>query len=235
MKPPTGFLSLHDTIYIVGGKMWGSGWCPISRLEDRQAHTVHVNGVEAVVLTGSLFNPQTEEVITIVAKACERGEITAVYRSIDGGAAGLNRDVWRRPHWQYYFAHGTIDDDLLFVDHNLRPNADGRTVRCTREIYLRQQDIDRLVKTLPTPQKNTAGAPKEHEWEDYRQKFQQLWQQNGDFRSEQNQVQGWNSQAAAARMLLDYIQPRCEENKEPHEKTVAEYIARWVKEIDSGA
>ena len=78
---------------------------------------------------------------------------------------------------------------------------------------------------------NKLGAPPEHDWDDYKQKFQQLWQEKGDFELPKDQVEGWNSQAAAARTLLDYIQTRVEAGKVPHEKTVENYISRWADKL----
>jgi hypothetical protein len=91
------------------------------------------------------------------------------------------------------------------------------------------------VRTIWPPrspaQQNKPGAPLEHDWDDYEQKFLQLWQEKGDFDLPQNQVEGWNSQAAAARTLLDYIQTRVEDGKVPHSKTVEGYISGWANKL----
>jgi hypothetical protein len=79
------------------------------------------------------------------------------------------------------------------------------------------------VRTIWPPRSHKLGAPLEHDWDDYKQKFLQLWQEKGDFKLPQNQVPGWNSQAAAAETLLDYIQTRPKYGKEPHPKTVEGY------------
>ena len=78
---------------------------------------------------------------------------------------------------------------------------------------------------------NKLGAPLEHDWDDYEQKFQQLWREKGDFELPQNQVEDWNSQAAAARTLLKYIQAHVEDGKEPHPKTVEGYISGWADRL----
>jgi hypothetical protein len=94
----------------------------------------------------------------------------------------------------------------------------------------------RAIWPLRSPaQQNKLGAPLEHDWDDYKQKFLQLWQEKGDFQLPQNQVAGWNSQAAAAKTLLNYIQARCKDGEEPHEKTVEGYISGWAKNLRAPA
>src|SRR6516225_6483157 len=89
------------------------------------------------------------------------------------------------------------------------------------EIHFRiDGDVRAIWPPRPTARQNKLGAPLKHDWDDYKQKFLQLWQEKGDFQLPQNQIAGWNSQAAAARMLLDYIQTRCGAGEEPHQKTV---------------
>lgn len=142
MEPPIGYVRLRDAIYAVGDKIFGSNWC------------VGVSAAER------LFDPKPERVIRLIAEWCEAGEIAAVYRSITG-VDDLDRSVWRRPHWRHYFADGTIDLDLPLVDENLRPNLDGYAARCTREVYLRRDDLDRLIAHLPQPKaEHTAAASK---------------------------------------------------------------------------
>jgi hypothetical protein len=98
--------------------------------------------------------------------------------------------------------------------------------------YRIAEDCDARALWPRSPaQQNKLGAPLEHDWDDYKQKFQQLWQEKGDFELPQNQVDGWNSQAAAARTLLDYIQTRPKDGEDPHSKTVEGYIAGWAKKL----
>ena len=96
----------------------------------------------------------------------------------------------------------------------------------------------RTIWPLRSPaQQNKLGAPLEHDWDDYKQKFMQLWQEKGDFLLPQNQVESWNSQAAPARTLLDYIQTRPKDQvrpkdgEDPHPKTVEGYIAGWAETL----
>lgn len=93
---------------------------------------------------GPPFNSEVERVIAQIAEWGEAGEVAAVYRSITG-FDDLERKDWRRPDWQYYFADGTIYRDLS-----------------PREMYLRHQDLVRLVKALPklrhTPTKKSSRA-----------------------------------------------------------------------------
>ena len=145
MEPPIGFIRLRDAVYAVGDKVFEPGWCASAwpRTGDLPAPIV--------------FGPKTERVIRMVAERCEAAEIAAVYRSITG-VDDLDRSVWRQPHWRRYFADGVIELDLPLVDGNLRPNnPNGHTARCAREIYLRRDDLDRLVATLSKPR---SPAPK---------------------------------------------------------------------------
>jgi hypothetical protein len=87
-------------------------------------------------------------------------------------------------------------------------------------------DVRAIWPRRSPAQQNKLGAPLEHDWDDYKQRFLQLWQEKGDFQLPQNQVAGWNSQAAAARMLLGYIQTRIKDGEEPHEKTIEESYGR---------
>src|SRR5262249_2070311 len=50
----------------------------------------------------------------------------------------------------------------------------------------------RALWPRPPAQQDKLGAPPEHDWDDYEQKFQQLWREKGDFLFPQNQVEGWN-------------------------------------------
>jgi len=92
-------------------------------------------------------------------------------------------------------------------------------------------DVRTIWPPRPPAQQNKLGAPPEHDWDDYEQKFLQLWREKGDFQLPQNQVEGWNSQAAAAETLLKYIRTRVEDGKEPHPKTVEGYISRWANKL----
>jgi hypothetical protein len=123
-----------------------------------------------------------------------------------------------------------IVGELHVFNQTLTIYAQGlRPARVYRRVFCVKDDVLRIVRGTT---QNKLGAPLEHDWDDFKQKFLQLWQKKGDFRLPQNQVTGWNSQTAAAKTLLDYIQTRCEEGREPHQKTVEGYIADWVKELD---
>jgi len=85
------------------------------------------------------------------------GKITAVYRSVTGGADDLDCGVWRLPCWRDYFATGTIDLQLPLLDDRGRPDKD-ITTRCTREIFLKRQDVQRFVKKLRVAKKPTSRS-----------------------------------------------------------------------------
>jgi hypothetical protein len=130
MDAPIGFIWLCEAVYSIGQKVFGLDWRPVGDLTNKR-----------------LFNPDVEKVIERIAKACESGEITATYRSVTG-VDSLDRGKWHQLHWPNYFATGTINLDLPLLDDDGRPNANGFTARCTREIFVREEDLNRFVATL---------------------------------------------------------------------------------------
>ena len=150
-----------------------------------------------------VFDRKTERAITMIAKWCESGDVAAVYRSI-GGADPLDRSLWRRPNFRSYFIDGTIDLDLPLVDEKLRPSRGGYMERCTREIFVNEQDVERRVETLQSPRTSHAGRKPTHDWAALQEKFWELWNEKGDFR-EPDQMLDWNSQAVAAKTLLEFL------------------------------
>lgn len=136
METPIGFVPLRDAADIVGRKLRGDKWRPIAE----------ANG-ETII---SKLDPEIDLVIRTIAERCEAGDISTAYRSING-AESLDREVWQRPHWRSYFARGAIDLDLPLLDGDLRPNPNGYMARCTREIFVRRDELDRCMATLPKP------------------------------------------------------------------------------------
>jgi hypothetical protein len=53
------------------------------------------------------------------------------------------------PQWRSYFINGEIDLLLPLLDERGRPNAQGLAARCTREIFLKRGDLERLLDNLP--------------------------------------------------------------------------------------
>jgi hypothetical protein len=100
--------------------------------------------------------PEVDRVIKMLAEQFESGEIATAYRTLVGADA-LDPEVWRRPCWRSYFAAGTIDLDLPLLDEEGRPNQNGYTARCTREVFVRRQDLDRFVATLSRPSVSLAS------------------------------------------------------------------------------
>ena len=92
-----------------------------------------------------------EQAEKAIAEACECGQLAAAYRSITG-ADDLDPKVWQSIGWRNYFATGTIDLDLPLLDEKLRPNKQGFTARCTREIFIRQDSLVQFMASLaPAP------------------------------------------------------------------------------------
>ena len=107
-----------------------------------------IGKIDAIVIMGA-ENPEIERVIKMIAAWCEADELPAAYRSLTG-ADKLDSGVWQALSWRNYFTTGTIDLDLPPLDANGHPVASLPPVRgCTREIFVRQQDLDRLTGALP--------------------------------------------------------------------------------------
>jgi hypothetical protein len=83
----------------------------------------------------------------LIAKGCEAGRILASYREARG-LLDLNRTVWQELHWRTYFDGGTIEFDLPLIDEKRQPLPDGRTARCTCEIFIRRDSLDRFIAEL---------------------------------------------------------------------------------------
>jgi hypothetical protein len=81
------------------------------------------------------------------------------------------------------------------------------------------------VKTVRPAPKGKAGRREAHDWDALKERFFALMRERGDFR-QPDQMEDWNSQAAAARTLLDSIPS----DKKPDQKTVEHYIRRWIEE-----
>lgn len=139
-----GYVPLCEAADIVGQRIIGAQWRPIAN-------------ADVAWLCEAISEPEIERVISLIAEGCERGEIGAAYRSITG-VDDLERTVWRAPHWWTYFIGGTINLDLPLLEGG-RPAASGFTTRCTREIFIRKDDLARLVAKLEAP---TEPASREH-------------------------------------------------------------------------
>jgi hypothetical protein len=87
----------------------------------------------------------------------------------------------------------------------------------------RQNELPQKNKIKHSP----AGRPPAHDWAAFKEKFLELLDAKGDFRRPENQVDGWNSQASAARTLLKYISKG--NDKPPDAKTIEGYIGDWIK------
>jgi hypothetical protein len=151
MEPPTGFVALRDAADVVGRKVSGPSWRPIGNTVDYDAHVRDRDAFRAAYNLDADGN----RVITLIAEQCEAGGIAAAYRSVTGGADSLDRSVWQLPCWRNYFATGMIDLDLPLLDEEGRPN---NTARCTREVFVRRQDLDGVVATLSRPNVNPSST-----------------------------------------------------------------------------
>ena len=152
MEPPIGFVALRDAVDVVGRKVNGPGWRPIGNTADYDAHVHDRDAFRAAYN----LDADGDRVITLIAEQCEAGGMATAYRSL-AGADSLDRGVWRLPCWRDYFATGTIDLDLPLLDEQGRPNTNGYTARCTREVFVRRQDLDGVVATLSRPNVSPAG------------------------------------------------------------------------------
>lgn len=126
METPIGFVTLYEAVDTVGRAVLGTNWHHPPR---RDVH---------------------QRVITMIAEGCEAGEIAAGYRAWSCGVDDLDRSAWRMPHWRNYFAKGMIELDLPLVDERGRPNSHGHTSRCTCEIFVRRNSLERFIATLET-------------------------------------------------------------------------------------
>jgi hypothetical protein len=135
-KPPPGYVVLEDVVDLIGGVVAGSTW---QRLPDKTKPEERFNAVWS--------DPDVDRVITTIAEACENGRVEAAYETILG-ADRLDQEVWRMPHWRNFFASGTIDLDLPLLDDKLVPVSDGRTARCTRQIFIRRDSLERFMAPL---------------------------------------------------------------------------------------
>jgi hypothetical protein len=143
MEVPIGFITLYEAVDAVGRAMFGANWryaIPLGPDAEADSH---------------------EPVITAVAEGCESGRITAAYRRWDTGAEVLDPAVWQRVNWRNHFMTGTIDLDLPLLDDRSQPVSDGRTARCTREIFVRRDSLLQFTAVLgqmPAPKPSLIPA-----------------------------------------------------------------------------
>jgi hypothetical protein len=136
MEPPIGFVPLCTAADLVGHRVVGAKWSPLGTISSE-------------TIAGRL-DPQIDSVLRQLAEQCEAGKITSAYRSITG-AENLDCSVWHSPAWRNYFAMGAIDLDLPLLDQHGRPNPDGFTARCRRDVFLRRDHLEHFLSTLPRP------------------------------------------------------------------------------------
>jgi hypothetical protein len=129
MESPIGFMTLYEAVDTVGRALFGASW------------------QYAILLNPHVGNDPHERVTTVIAEGCEAGKIVAAYRSIMG-ADELDRRVWQMPHWRNFFVTGMIDLELPLLDERLQPVRDGRTARCTREIFVRRDSLNHFADEL---------------------------------------------------------------------------------------
>jgi hypothetical protein len=165
MGPPIGFVTLYNAVEAVGRALFGSSWqhaSPLNREADKDCDDAY------------------ERVITMIAEGCEAGHIAAGYRTVTGGVDNLDLAVWLSPAWRNYFVTGTIDIDLPLVDERLRPVSDGRTARCSREIFVRRDSLDRFIKTLaPAVDENQKRPLRQASKEEIRVEIRAVYNESG--------------------------------------------------------
>jgi hypothetical protein len=145
MEPPIGFVPLREAVDLVGLKIEGPGW---RRLDEVDAAHIAYDDSNAM---GYYVDPHVDRVIKMIAGACERGEIGAAYRPHIGRADELDRREWQSPHWRSFFSTGMITLKLPLLDQNDQP-AGTLTARCTREVFVRRDDLDRFIAKLHAEQ-----------------------------------------------------------------------------------
>jgi hypothetical protein len=102
---------------------------------------------DAVALLTSA-RAERSDAIRMLAEACEAGKVIAAYRTITG-ADELDRSVWRSPSWSNYFDRGEIEMILPLLDSDGRPNLNGHTARCLREIFIRRDSLSTFLAEIP--------------------------------------------------------------------------------------
>lgn len=162
-----------------------------------------------------------DSAIRMIAEACENGKLAAGYRSaVDGGAGDLDRRVWQMPQWRSFFETGTIDLDLPLLDERGRPDPAGFTARCTREIFVRRDDVDKLVAHLDGP-KGKGGRPRKFDQDAVAAEVRRLMDHHGEFSTDDPD---WNAQIR----LVEAVRYRF---GEASDSTLEEYIkqplAHW--------
>jgi hypothetical protein len=164
MEPPLGFVHLRDAVDLVGRKVYGPDWQPLSEFE-RDNPEIIVTRLFVFVETKpnpKLPDPKIEHVITLIAEKCEAGGIEAAYRHISG-VGTLDSGEWR-VGWRNYFATGEIILELPLVNNEHRPSKTGGTSRWPHAIFLKREHVNQLIEAL-SPQKSRAGAPPKHDWD----------------------------------------------------------------------
>src|SRR5260370_12496408 len=112
---------------------------------------------DAVALLTSA-RTERDDAMKMLAEACEAGKVVAVYRTITG-ADELDRSVWRSPAWRNYFDCGEIEMILPLLDNNRRPNLNGYTARCLREIFIRRDSLSALLAEIPVSVSDALHRP----------------------------------------------------------------------------
>jgi hypothetical protein len=112
---------------------------------------------DAVALLTSA-RTERDDAMKMLADACEAGKVVAAYRTITG-ADELDRSVWRSPAWRNYFDCGEIEMILPLLDYNGRPNLNGYTARCLREIFIRRDSLSALLAEIPVSVSDALHRP----------------------------------------------------------------------------
>ncbi|MET4034446.1 hypothetical protein ABIB94_008353 [Bradyrhizobium sp. JR7.2] len=168
---------------------------------------------------------QRDLAIQTIAGACESGKLKAGYRSVTGGADDLDPKIWQNPQWRL-FERGEIELVLPLLDDNDRPNTNGFTSRCEREVFVRRQGLDDLLETIVVPRSGAAakgGRPLKLSRIAVAAEVTRLMDHHGEFSPDDPE---WNAQARLREALIRKF-------GEAAPSTVDEYIkeplAAWRK------
>jgi hypothetical protein len=137
LETPLGFVTLYEAVDAIGRAMFGPAW----------TYSVPL---------GASDSDMHEPVIRAIAEGCESGRIEAAYRKWDTSAEVLDRVIWQRVNWRTHFITGTIDLELPLLDEKNRPVTDGRTARCTRELFVRRDGLETFVSAI---ERDTTAQP----------------------------------------------------------------------------
>jgi hypothetical protein len=226
MNVPLGFVALREAADMVGQKVNGADW----------------RGLDEVEKADVWLDPQIGAVITMLAEACERGEIAATYEA-PGPPEPLPRREWQSPYWRSFFTTGRVTLDLPLLGINGQPAGRG-TARCPRNVFVRRDDLECFVGKLaafghpetqpPEPSELPSAAGEDsrpgrppHDWASIETAARELMEHHGDFGPDN---EGWTAPARLVEQLCD----RFSIGKTQLRERLPNILSRWRSDRISG-